>query len=791
MPEKPTYEELEQRVRQLEKAESERKRAEEALHTEKHFSDSAIESLPGIFYLFTKEGKFLRWNKNFQLLTGYSSEAFSRKHPLDFFPADEQPLVKERIGEVFSKGESFVEASLILKDGTKRLYYLTGVRMDISGTPCQVGMGIDIADRRQAEEAIKRSETMQSKMAANIGDVIVVIDQEGINRYKSPNIEKIFGWKPEDVVGTSTWDNVHPEDLASAQKFIETLMLEPESVGTMECRYKCRDGHYKWIQLTGSNLLHDPDICGILGNYHDITDRKQAEEQLRESESRFKALHNASFGGIAIHDKGIVLECNQGLSEMFCYPEAELIGMDGLLLVSEKSRGAVMKNILSGYQEPYEAYGLRKNGDVFPMRLEARNIPYKGNNVRIVEFRDISKEKQAEAERKELLARLTQAQKMESIGTLAGGIAHDFNNILHPIIGYAEMLLEDISENSQFRNSISEILAGSMRASELVKQILTFSRQKPVQIKPMRVQPIIKEVFRLIRSAIPTSIEIKQHVSTSCGVIKADPTQIHQVVMNLSTNAYHAMLSTGGQLKVSLKEVELSERDMLNPGMNLDMKPGPYACLTVSDTGVGMDKDVTEKIFEPFFTTKEKSKGTGMGLSVVHGIVHSAGGSIQVNSEPGKGTDFHVCLPVVKNDSAKPEPRIKETIQRGTEQILIVDDEKAIVAMETKLLERLGYNVISCTGSLEALEAFRASPDKFDLIITDMAMPNMSGDKLAEKVKKIRPDIPVILVSGFSEKIKIRTGPDCQVDGFLMKPADKASLAKTIRKLLDAAETSH
>ncbi|MCK5100243.1 MAG: response regulator, partial [Desulfobacteraceae bacterium] len=357
----------------------------------------------------------------------------------------------------------------------------------------------------------------------------------------------------------------------------------------------------------------------------------------------------------------------------------------------------------------------------------------------------------------------------------------DFNNILFPIVGHTEMLLEDVSEDSPLRTSLDEIYIAALRARELVKQILTFSRQDNNELKLMKMQRIIKEALKLIRSTIPTTIAIKQDIQTDCGVIKADPTQIHQIIMNLATNAYHAMEETGGELKVGLKEIKLSENDLIAP----DITPGVYACLTIADTGAGMDKTLTEKIFDPFFTTKEQGKGTGMGLSVVHGIVLSMNGAIRVYSEPGKGTEFHIYLPVVNNSSEKQEFQTEELIQSGTEHILLVDDEKIIITMEKHMLERLGYQVTSHTSSVEALEAFRASPDKFDLVITDMAMPNMPGDKLSDKLTEIRPDIPVLLCTGFSEVMSEKKAISLGIKGFLLKPIVMHDLSMKIREVLD------
>jgi len=384
-------------------------------------------------------------------------------------------------------------------------------------------------------------------------------------------------------------------------------------------------------------------------------------------------------------------------------------------------------------------------------------------------------------ERKQAEAQLRQVQKMEALGTLAGGIAHDFNNILSPILGYSEMLLLDTPEDSPFRKDLNNIYTSALRAQSLVKQILTFSRQESSELMLMKMQPNIKEALKLIRSTIPTTIEIKQDVHPDCGVIKADPTQIHQIVMNLATNAYHAMEETGGELKVSLKQVKLGEYDIIIP----DMTPGVYVCLTVADTGKGMDKNLTDKIFDPFFTTKEVGKGTGMGLSVVHGIVKGMGGSIHVYSEPGKGTQFHVYLPLAEAVKEQQVTNVEAPIQGGTEHILFVDDEELILQMETVLLERMGYQVTSRTSSIEALEAFRKNPHKFDMVITDMTMPNMSGDKLAVELTKIRPDIPVLLCTGFSETMSEEKALSLGIKGFLLKPIVIKSLDQKIREVLD------
>ena len=377
---------------------------------------------------------------------------------------------------------------------------------------------------------------------------------------------------------------------------------------------------------------------------------------------------------------------------------------------------------------------------------------------------------------------LQQVMKLQAIGTLAGGIAHDFNNILFPIVGYTELTMDDIPEDSQARQNLEEILKATNRAKELVKQILTFSRQNCQERKPLKVQSLIKEAVKLLRATIPSSIDIECNIDEFCGLIKGDPTQIHQIIMNLCTNAYHAMQETGGKLEVSLKEIDISYEQSVE---RVGMKVGKHVELVVKDSGHGMDPQVIERIFEPYYTTKEQGKGTGLGLSVIHGIVKNHGGDITVSSQPGKGSSFKVYLPIideVEEETRKDEPLIEIN---GKERILLIDDEQQIIDIERQILERLGYTVTAKTDSQEALEEFAAQPDHFDLVITDMTMPKMTGDQLAQRMMDIKPQIPVILCTGFNETISEEKALAMGIDKFVMKPIVKDELASTIRTVLD------
>ncbi len=387
------------------------------------------------------------------------------------------------------------------------------------------------------------------------------------------------------------------------------------------------------------------------------------------------------------------------------------------------------------------------------------------------------------AEARQMQTKLASSEKFQALGQMASGVAHDFNNILSGIMGYAEMALYDISENSPARKSIEQVLKASNRAEDLVKQILAFSRQSESdqERRPIQIHHIVQEALKLTRASLPTTIDIHQDISTHGTTVLADPTQIHQIMMNFCTNAHHAMREKGGILEVSLVPVEL---DSIEVGDYPDLKPGSYLKLSIGDTGDGMDANTMQRIFDPYFTTKEKGVGIGMGLSVVHGIVKRHNGAIKVFSRLGEGSTFQVLLPRIEKE-IEYEAEALEPLSLGKERILFVDDEKALIDLGKQMLERLGYKVVSRTSSVEALEAFRSDPEKFDLVITDMTMPNMTGDKLAEEIMAIRPDTPIILCTGFSQLITEGQAKKMGIREFVMKPLVMSDLAKTIRKVLD------
>ncbi len=394
---------------------------------------------------------------------------------------------------------------------------------------------------------------------------------------------------------------------------------------------------------------------------------------------------------------------------------------------------------------------------------------------------DVTQRVQAEETAKAFQAQLLQAQKIETIGTLAGGIAHDFNNILSPILGYTDIAMELLEPDHPARQDLREVLNAAQRARELVRQILIFARGGDQQKRPVQLHLVVLEALKLIRATLPATIEISQRIATRDDVVMADPAQMHQVIMNLCTNAAYAMRRNGGVLRVELSRQELKANDTARvPGA----RQGPNVLLTVRDQGEGMDAATVPRIFEPFFTTKPPGDGTGLGLSVVHGIVHSHGGGISVETEPGGGTAFHVYLPAVTaspGEAAPPEERVRPS--RG-EHVLIVDDETEIVRMLTRMLESRGYRVTGCTLPEAALAAVGADAETFQAVITDQTMPRMTGTDLARRIHEIRADLPVILTTGYGEKVESPTLEDHIAD-VAAKPFDAITIVSALRRAID------
>ncbi|RLB87032.1 MAG: hypothetical protein DRH26_16410, partial [Deltaproteobacteria bacterium] len=506
--------------------------------------------------------------------------------------------------------------------------------------------------------------------------------------------------------------------------------------------------------------------------------RRASEDKI----AYFGHIFENSINEIYLFDRDTLnfVQVNQAAQNNLGYTLAEFLKLTPLDVhpkLTPRSFSKQIRFLINGEKDSivFESIHKRKDHSFYDVEVHLQLLNYEQKMLFTAIVIDISY-------RKKLEIQLQQTQKMEAIGTLAGGIAHDFNNILFPVIGFSEMIMHDLPEDSPIKKQVQAILDGASRAKNLVQQILTFSRQTEDEARPLKIEFILNEVLTLARASFPSTIKITKDIQKRLGMVMADPTQIHQVAMNLITNALHAMEENGGDLRVILSRIDVADTS----GPVSDMLPGPYLCLEVSDTGTGMDAYTRTRILEPYFTTKAKGKGTGLGLSVVHGIVKNLQGELVVESQAGKGSSFLVYLPLI---IPKKEENTIETIPlvqlTGNERILLVDDERPVIEMLEQMLLRFGYQVTPMDQSLEALNLFGRMPDEFDLVITDMTMPELTGDKLIMEIKKLRPDIPVILCTGFSEKIINGRINNAKPDKILMKPVAKDELLKNIRFVLD------
>ncbi|CAB1056845.1 hypothetical protein D1BOALGB6SA_1584 [Olavius sp. associated proteobacterium Delta 1] len=514
----------------------------------------------------------------------------------------------------------------------------------------------------------------------------------------------------------------------------------------------------------------------------DISARKSAEETLKKEKEKFRILTEMSPLGVSlIGADGRYKYVNPKFKELFGY------SMEDIPSGREWFRKAFPEP-----QHRRQAIGSWINSlgdsDIIEVRPRTYKVRCDDDTDKIIHFRPVTMEGGDQiviyediTERKQLEAHLQQAQKMEAIGTLAGGIAHDFNNILAAILGYGELLAFEMQKGTAAWQNLQAVLMSTHRAKDLVGQILAFSRQNELNLMPVQISSIIKETLKMLRASLPTTIEIRRKIETTDGIVRANPTQIHQVLMNLCTNAAHVMRDEGGVLGVTLSRIQA---DQIKQLPHLDQQTCTYLKLSVSDTGHGIATDKLDRIFDPYFTTKEAGEGTGLGLAVVQGIIKAHGGAITVESSPDKGSSFEVFLPEIQKEVLTKSKTI-EAYRTGKETILFVDDEQALVTMSKQMLDLLGYHAVTRTSSVEAFELFQHDPYRFDLVITDMTMPNMTGEKLADKILGIRPDIPVILCTGYSEQITELRAKELGVRAFVMKPMVMRDLANKIRDVLD------
>jgi PAS domain S-box-containing protein len=632
-------------------------------------------------------------------------------------------------------------------------------------------------------EMLRESQAKYLDLYEHADDIMFALDSLG--RFTSANRSFYAGLGfEEDVAGKHFLEVFASESARTVFRIMDKLLVnEPHAREKQPWEFEmaAADGSIVNFEIRARLVRAKETIVGLQCIARNITGHKQVEMELNRLAA---AIEQAAESVIILDRNGKIQYANKAFFRISGYSREEVLGRTTAFLKSDK-RGheTFYRGMASavGAKSVWTGRISNRKKDGWIYEVETTISPVRDKAGKVVNYvaveRDVAEEVRLESQ-------LRQMQKMEAIGTLAGGVAHDFNNILSAIIGFSEMSLEDIDEGHPAKHYAAQILRAASRGKDLVRRIMAFSHRNDAERKQVRLDLIIREALKLLRASLPTTIEILERIETESCVIFASSTQIHQVIMNLCTNAGHAMRAKGGVLEVSLAGFEV---DSANEAPHFGMEPGPYVKISVSDTGEGMTREILDRIFAPFFTTKSPSEGTGMGLAVVHGIVKSHGGAITVKSAPGKGAVFDVYFPRVDaSDAAEAEAAVYSRM--GTGRILLVDDEDAIVEMGASALERLGYEVRATRDSLEALEIFRRDPASFDLVITDQTMPHMTGTELAKELAGLRSDIPIILCTGYSEIVDLDRAKELGIRALLTKPVSRSELSEGIRRALEETE---
>jgi PAS domain S-box-containing protein len=779
---------------------TQRKLAEEKLMSSEERLKIIFESAPDPYYLTDLEGRIVDGNKAALKITGYAKKDLVGKNLLELGLL--QPEQVRKAVEVLARTAAGHpsgpdEFTLKRKDGTTVFIESRSFPTVIRGQRLLLGIARDITKRKTAEESFLESQQRLSDIIDFLPDATFVIDRAGKIIAWNRAMEEMTGLSAEAMLGKGGHEYALPFHGERRPMLIDLVLDHDEEV---EAKYVTLHrkggllaaqtfspslrGHAAYLFGTASALYDSRgNIVGAIESIRDVTGHKIMEEAVARAEEKYRDIFENSITGIyQVTPEGRFMSLNMSIANLLGYrsPE-ELINEVSTawdLYVHPERRSELHRRLEEHRSvHDFEAELFRKDRSVVWVALNVSAVRNSAGQIVHIEgtASDIT-------DKKLLRAQLDQAQKMEAIGTLAGGIAHDFNNILTPIIGYTELSLNMVSEDGRLSHNMRQVLLSANRAKDLVRQILTFSRKTDQERKPVRVGLIIKEALKLLRSSLPSTIDIRQslHADAVESTAMADPTQIHQVLMNLCTNAAYAMRAKGGTLTVILENVEAGPR--AGKG-GPDIEPGPYLRLSVADTGHGMDDEVKQRIFDPYFTTKGPNEGTGLGLAVVYGIVKNLYGAIAVSSAPREGAVFDVYLPRTRTIPAREaSPSVPLPTGQGT--ILVVDDEKFIVDMVKEMLETLGYVTVPRYSSSDALETFETRPESFDLVITDMTMPHMTGIDLAKKIFAIRPHTPLILCTGFSETMDENRMKPLGIKKLLMKPVSMRDLADAVSNIL-------
>jgi len=770
--------------RELERSQTARQQVEHELESSQGLLTGLMANLPGMAYRCRHgaDGTMELVSDGCAALTGYPAAQFlsgavsyrTLTHPED------RAKVDSAIKRALEAGKSFaISYRILTASGATRWVWEQGRKAVHApdGATVVEGFITDITSAKLNELRLIQSEERFRKLIENTTDIIAVMRSDGIAAFVSPSTSRILGYELHELTGSDILHLVHPDDLAEVLAALQGMFAQNYEPETLEFRVRHKDGSWRCLEGIGE-LLEEDGQAALLVNARDITDRKQAElAHLRLA----TAVEQATEAVVITDAEGHIEYVNPAFETMTGYSAGEVLGKTPSILKSGRHAPAFYEHLWGTIRRGEKWHGRltnkKKDGTLFDE--ETIIFPMRDSSNRIVNFvsikRDITRELRFESH-------LQQSQKLEAIGTLAGGIAHDFNNILSAMLGYTELAAADLPPESRIRRDLDEVMKAGRRAKDLIRQILTFSRQAEHEKAPLRLDGILRDALKLLRPTLPSTLKIEETVQPDCEPVLANATQIHQVVMNLCTNAYHAMRDSGGTLRLGLAQITLEAEDAAE---NPDLRPGRYVRITVSDTGSGIDPAALDRIFEPFFTTKGKDEGTGLGLSTAHGIVRSHGGAITVYSEVGRGTTFHVYLPCVPEPATLAPAEEAPPVHGHGEVVLFIDDEDALVRLGKQMLERINYRVSAWNSSTAALAAFEANPGAFDIVLTDQTMPSMTGYELAQRIRQVRADIPIIITTGFSEGLSEERAAAAGITAVVLKPLVARELARLLQSALE------
>ncbi len=754
-----------------------RREADAVARQEKYFSDTMIESMPGVVYFYDMEGRFLRWNHNFESVTGYSAEEISRMHPGDFFPENEKELISGRIAEVFARGEAQVEATFVAKDGRGTPYFFTGRRLIFNGKPCLVGVGVDITKRKQAEEALRNSEHRYRTTLDGILEGCQLLGHDWRYLYLNDTAARHNRRLNSELLGRTMpemWPGITDTPVFH---LFERCMRERIALHD-EVNFMFPDGHSGWFDVRCQPVPEGIFILSI-----DISERRQAEAALRDSEERFRQMAENINEVFWMRDPANdrMLYVSTAYEKIWGRTCAELYASPGLwaeaIRPEDRERvlaAAATKQATGEYREEFRI--VRPDGS--ERWIYAQAFPIKDASGRVYRVVGVA---QDITERKKLEEQFLRGQRMEAIGALAGGVAHDLNNILAPVLMVAGLLKARLPSQRD-QEALTLVESSAQRGAAIIRQLLMFSRGVAGDRVVVQLRHLLKEMASLMEETFPREIEITSFIPGELWPVTGDATQLHQVLMNLCVNARDAM-PTGGRLTLEAQNTELAAADA---GVHPEAKAGRYVLTTVTDTGHGIPPEVIHRIFEPFFTTKEVGKGTGLGLSTVLGIVRSHSGFVTVRSDPGKGTTFQVFLPAAEAGGDEAVAADAGQLPQGRgELVLVVDDEPHISTSIRLALEEHHYRVLTAGNGREALQVFLGNQDAIRLVLTDLMMPVMNGVGLVRVLRSLRADLKIIAMTGSSQEAGQAELAELGVPEVLAKPCSPEQLLIAVRRKLD------